>query len=195
MQGEQNVVRNVEGLGRYGSGRTVEEGGSVRIVSVIHFEDDCFQKSPRNKWRMMSGNVKGIVDLRRPSCAEQSDNAFIVTGQYELQCDPAAVEEVNNVEKTVSQMLMDGGASVAGSPLSSWEGVNHGSGVNDLPRKNQSMVNGNMNRIVYLARRDWASLLRYSVVHQQVHNKCSIPNEVLVNAIRFSFQKRIVQLL
>lgn len=167
MQGEQNVVWNVEGFERSCSGRPAKEGGCPRAMSGLPFEGNCFQSSPGNKRRMINRNVKGFVDLWRPSCVEQSDTACIVTVQYDIQCDPTAVEQVDNVGGTVSQTLTDEKASVPSPFRSSGEHLKNGNKVNDLPPKKQRMMNRNIKNIIHHSCPDCASLLLNGSVHHQ----------------------------
>lgn len=46
---------------------------------------------------------------------------------------------------------------------------------------------GTVNNIVNLARSDWARLLQYRSNHQELHHKCRVCDEILVDPVRFLF--------
>lgn len=57
-----------------------------------------------------------------------------------------------------------------------------------LPRKKRRLLFGNVNRLIRTARRDWACILKHGALKLEWHQKCRIPEQVLVDAVRFWFQ-------
>lgn len=74
-------------------------------------------------------------------------------------------------------------------------GRDDGGTAEEPPKKKRRLANGNVNRLIYLAHRDWGSIVRYGSIRLEAHHKCRVTDEVLYDPFRFLFQPSNVQLL